>query len=1325
MAKNITRHVQHIKSVDTTTITVDGQNVIVAKLPEWGDLKDGEIAVNYNDGYETISIRNNNNEVVAFPNINTVNTLIDEKAQAALTFDSTPTANSTNPVTSGGIKTALDEKQDKMLIVTATITGGDGTTYYNATLDKTHSEIVAAMQANKNVYIYVPSMFGGAYIQLTQITGNNSNAFFVVIGDELWYCHTSVDDDDNSCVIRRFDYITGIWYDTTNKIVKASDSAGNVNNVLTFDTTPTANSVNPVTSDGIKTYVDNGDKIQTLTTYQSSTPLAVGDTHDQALSKLSKIIDDNEIVTARALTDLNDTKQDEIEDLDVIRTGAALGATALQTETQLSKGTTTGSGNAVTDISVDNHQITLTKGATFLTEHQDLSAYADGAEYDSAEHLIYLKHGNTRLANPINAADFIKDGMVDTVTVTGGNLVITFNTDSGKEDIEILLSDIFDPSLYYTKEEIDEHELVTAAALTELHDTKADKVALNDLNTNKQDKLEFDDTPTAGSDNPVTSNGIKTYVDNANKITTLEEPTVSTPLAVGDTYDTAFGKLTKIIRDNEFTTAGALTELHETKQELLTFDSTPTANSTNPVTSGGIKEYVDDAIDATDDTLVIECSGDLEENKSEAIAGNTLTITNGVTAADIVEAHTEGKKIEIRHTFIQSGHVDSGELITCVITTTKSAIENDAVGVIGIGISTAPIMASLSRSDYRAGYILNATHDEQDSSNDSVIIGGYVEDHPVLSEIDYINRVANLIFSSDGMDGHEFKPTFRFYDTSNPNGGVVAYLSDLESITSMAEITYSDLVTARNNNNLKPGTWYRITDYVTTTTQADTQSANHPFDVIVFATSTNTLSEEARAIQHSGDTYFANSKLNAWNVWYCLDNDTSRFAWADDSVDEDVEENIKINGGTTPYFRYSAGDMIYENTKLYAWKSLDDIIRYSKIEEVESGILVYQFLVQGLDSAGMITSYTPYHKGTGPNARGVIYRLIDEFNNDIKYDFKNIQFKRTITDGQYDEQGTETWCYTLNVWHNNMCQDASIVGNTLPNDEGYVTGVYDNNFGYATAYDLYIEVVNTFAFELGDNVILSFDDNDGYYYGIYSNTIGNSFYNNTIGSSFCDNTIGNYLTSNTIGNNFRSNTIGNSFASNTIGNYSGSNTIGNNFASNTIGNYSGSNTIGNTFASNTIGNNFGSNTIGNNFGSNTIGNNFSSNTIGNYSGSNTIGNEFRYNTIGNNFQDNTIGNNFSSNTIGNDFGNNTIGTGTGSTATTIDYVRYIRVEDGVQYVNITTSATTSSSAYLQNITISQGIAGSSNSNKKTISHPTVGDTFKTTYQSANSNVVSV
>ena len=99
-----------------------------------------------------------------------------------------------------------------------------------------------------------------------------------------------------------------------------------------------------------------------------------------------------------------------------------------------------------------------------------------------------------------------------------------------------------------------------------------------------------------------------------------------------------------------------------------------------------------------------------------------------------------------------------------------------------------------------------------------------------------------------------------------------------------ANVTYEELVNLRKNSQLNPGQQYRITDYVTTTTQSDTQSAGHQFDIIVVADDVNVLNENARAIQHAGDTYFSNSDLNAWELKYCLDNDTDRFAWADDST---------------------------------------------------------------------------------------------------------------------------------------------------------------------------------------------------------------------------------------------------------------------------------------------------------------------------------------------------------------------------------------------------------------------------------------------------------
>jgi hypothetical protein len=96
----------------------------------------------------------------------------------------------------------------------------------------------------------------------------------------------------------------------------------------------------------------------------------------------------------------------------------------------------------------------FTNDAGYLTEHQDLSSYINNASYDNESKTIDLKH-DENIISSINAVDFIKDGMVDSVTIKEGNLVITFNTDSGKEPINIALTDIFNPENYYNKQEID------------------------------------------------------------------------------------------------------------------------------------------------------------------------------------------------------------------------------------------------------------------------------------------------------------------------------------------------------------------------------------------------------------------------------------------------------------------------------------------------------------------------------------------------------------------------------------------------------------------------------------------------------------------------------------------------------------------------------------------------------------------------------------------------------------------------------------------------------------------------------------------------------
>lgn len=95
----------------------------------------------------------------------------------------------------------------------------------------------------------------------------------------------------------------------------------------------------------------------------------------------------------------------------------------------------------------------------------DLSQYPNAVPvYNSESKKIEFYHDSTKIYE-LDATAFIKDGMVNTVSIADGKtdgsnngkkvLLITFNTDAGKEDIEIPLDGIFDASNYYNKTEAD------------------------------------------------------------------------------------------------------------------------------------------------------------------------------------------------------------------------------------------------------------------------------------------------------------------------------------------------------------------------------------------------------------------------------------------------------------------------------------------------------------------------------------------------------------------------------------------------------------------------------------------------------------------------------------------------------------------------------------------------------------------------------------------------------------------------------------------------------------------------------------------------------
>ena len=106
-----------------------------------------------------------------------------------------------------------------------------------------------------------------------------------------------------------------------------------------------------------------------------------------------------------------------------------------------------------------------------ISDIPSVSGYADSVKYNSTSKYVEFYHngtGGTKVFE-YDASPFLIDGMVSNVEIkdveiSGESvtcLVISFNTDAGKQDINIPISDIFDANNYYTKTEVD--NAITAA----------------------------------------------------------------------------------------------------------------------------------------------------------------------------------------------------------------------------------------------------------------------------------------------------------------------------------------------------------------------------------------------------------------------------------------------------------------------------------------------------------------------------------------------------------------------------------------------------------------------------------------------------------------------------------------------------------------------------------------------------------------------------------------------------------------------------------------------------------------------------------------------
>ena len=377
----------------------------------------------------------------------------------------------------------------------------------------------------------------------------------------------------------------------------------------------------------------------------------------------------------------------------------------------------------------------------------------------------------------------------------------------------------------------------------------------------------------------------------------------------------------------------------------------------------------------------------------------------------------------------------------------------------------------------------------------------------------------------------------------------------------LVKIQLAELKTLIGNSQLVPGQQYRITDYTCTTTQAATKSAGHVFDIIVTADSENTLNEEARAIQHEGDTYFADSNLSAWKIWYCIDNDTNRFAWADSA-----------------------------------------------------------------------------------NGKGVIYRMIDEFNNEVPYDFKNIQFYRK-------------WDEAKQLWSTISSDNTGVPCYTF-SSKGDSSTVEFTDMSLSASNNVYSNVIKKYI-NMAVNKKLTLNNNCFF---------GTMCYKNTFGADCLENTFGNQCIKNSFGDSCHSNAFGNSCWGNSFGNSCENNSFGVGCGANSFGSYCTKNTFGDDCDVNSFGNSYYNNSFGNSCDYNSFGHGCSHNSFGNVC---------RYNSFGNG----CIYIRFASDS---------------SATTKYAYYQNNHFGDGCEFIILKGAETASAESEIQNYNFAQGLHGTEN-----------------------------
>lgn len=168
----------------------------------------------------------------------------------------------------------------------------------------------------------------------------------------------------------------------------------------------------------------------------------------------------------------------------------------------------------------------------------------NSADYDtSKKQIIFYNSKGVELCH-IDASDFVKDGMVDTVVYNAdtNSIVITFNTDAGKKPITLGMDQIISDTLQSTIDsKVDKSTTVNGHKLN-----SNVTISKSDVGLGNVANVSTDSVPTKNSNNNVTSGGVYTELERkVDKTTSINGHALSANVTVSKS-DVGLGNVTNV-----------------------------------------------------------------------------------------------------------------------------------------------------------------------------------------------------------------------------------------------------------------------------------------------------------------------------------------------------------------------------------------------------------------------------------------------------------------------------------------------------------------------------------------------------------------------------------------------------------------------------------------------------------------------------------------------------------------------------------------------------------------------------------------------------------